>query len=390
MASSSRRRFLTGGSLLDATRDRANQVADALSEHALPRAGETVRLETRAMACPWAVILDPGPPERALTASHALDEVQRVERMLTVFRDDSETARVNREAADQPCAVTPELFELLHRCAAIHAATEGSFDPASQALIALWNACRSADRIPEQSEIDVALRSSGMTSVRWLPRSEQVPTDRIAFAFPGLGLNFGAIGKGYAIDRAADVLRTGGIADFVVHGGHSSLFAAGEHYGQDGWPIELKNPLFTDESYVLLLLRDAALGTSGSNIQFFRHGGRRYGHLLDPRTGWPADSLLSASVIAPSAAEADALSTAFYVLGLEKACEYCDTHPSIAAILTPPSTTGRTLRPVVCNLPAERVFKLSEGVELSFRGRLPVGDGMAPEGSGEPRVQRQP
>ena len=368
MIPSSRRRFLTGQSVVDAARRQADGIADALAGEALPTAGETVRLETRAMACPWAVILNPGPPARVLTASHALDEVQRVERLLTVYRDDSDIAQLNRHAATEPCAVTPELFELLHGCRQLCDATDGAFDPASQALITLWQSCRDGGRIPTQAEIDAALRCSGMSRVQSLPGdAAQNSCPRVQFEVAGIGLNFGAIGKGYAIDRAADILRHGGIDDFLVHGGHSSLYAGGEHYVQEGWPVGLKNPLFTEESYALLLLRDQALATSGSNIQFFRHGGQRYGHILDPRTGWPAEQLLSASVVAPTAAEADALSTAFYVLGLEKACEYCDTHASIGAILTPPTESGRVLRPIVCNLPPERLFPADAGVELSFR-----------------------
>ncbi|MFV0442033.1 MAG: FAD:protein FMN transferase [Planctomycetaceae bacterium] len=367
---SSRRRFLTGRMAADAAREAGERLADAIEatqRRPLPQSGETVRLETQAMACPWAVILNPGPPERVLTASQALDEVHRVEALLTVYRADSPVSKLNREAASGPCAVTPELFELLDQCDTLRAATAGAFDPASQALIALWQRARSENRLPEQPEIDLALAASGLRYVRRENRqTEGGETCGVAFDVAGLGLNFGAIGKGYAIDRAATVLRDGGIDDFLVHGGHSSLLAAGEHYGQGGWPVGLKNPLFTEESYLTLLLSDQALGTSGSNIQYFRHQGRRYGHLLDPRNGWPAEEFLSVSVVAPSATEADALSTAFYVLGLENSLKYCDTHKSVGAILTPPAERGRKLHPVVCNLPADRIFLTTDDVALQF------------------------
>ena len=98
------------------------------------------------------------------------------------------------------------------------------------------------------------------------------------------------------------------------------------------------------------------MSTSGSNIQYFRSQGRRYGHILDPRTGWPAEGLLSVTVIAPTAAEADALSTAFYVMGLEIALAWCDNHPLIGAILIPHPTQGRRLAPVVHNIPADMLF----------------------------------
>ena len=118
--------------------------------------------------------------------------------------------------------------------------------------------------------------------------------------------------------------RREGIEDFLVHGGQSSLYAAGDHNRQGGWPIGIRNPLFTEQRYATVLLRDSGMSTSGSNIQYFRHGGKRYGHILDPRTGWPAhspetestpdaetvacpDSLLSVTVLTSTAAEADAL-----------------------------------------------------------------------------------
>jgi len=321
-----------------------------------------------------------------------LDEVHRFEGVLTVYRDQSDVVQLNRVAAEEPCAVSEELFELLLDCRRLHETTCGAFDVASQSLMTLWRDCRAAGRVPTQAEIDRALARSGTTHLRLervppsVPENEPLTdaapdrlpaaarddpawatnagTPTVRFDVAGLGLNFNAIGKGAAIDRAAAVLRAGGIADFVVHGGHSSLHAAGSHAGQAGWPIGLKNPLFTDASYLTLLVRDRALGTSGSNIQFFRHQGRRYGHILDPRTGWPAESLLSASVLAPTAAEADALSTAFYVLGLEKSLAYCHTHRSVAAILTPPPTRGRRLTAHLVNVPDDWVFPVSDDVDL--------------------------
>jgi thiamine biosynthesis lipoprotein len=365
---SSRRQFLTG-------RVAARPLAPS---RPLPREEATVRLETEAMACFWAVILNPGPAEQVMLATDALDEVRRVERLLTVFRQDSPVVELNRTAADAPATVTPELFALLLECRKLYDQTEGAFDPASQALLELWRACRRADRIPTQTEIDAALQGSGFSHVQLLDaeRSPGDPQPRVAFDVQGVGLNFGAIGKGYAIDRAAAVLRARGMDEFLIHGGRSSLYASGGHAGQAGWPVGLKNPLFTEASYLTLLLHDQALGTSGSNVQYFRHGGRRYGHILDPRTGWPAQSLLSVSVVAPTAAQADALSTAFYVLGLEKARQYCDTHSSVGAILTPPPERGKRLSPLVCNLPEEQVFPVSAEVEVLFAESTPPDSGL--------------
>jgi thiamine biosynthesis lipoprotein len=160
---------------------------------------------------------------------------------------------------------------------------------------------------------------------------------------------------GHAVDRASRELRQLGVGDFLLHGGHSSVFASGDHAGQGGWPVALRNPLFLDAPYAVVLLANQALGTSGSNVQYFRHEGRRYGHILDPRTGWPAEGLLSASVVAETAAEADAVSTALYVMGLENAVAWCKDHPAIGAMLVPPADAAGRLRPILCNLSEDRV-----------------------------------
>jgi thiamine biosynthesis lipoprotein len=351
---SNRRDFLTGRAIQSAVARSGEEFADALlnSEgQPEPRAFDTIRLETRAMACPWSVILEPGPHERVMIASDALSLVHELEAKLSVYRDDTDISRINRLAADSPQTLDADLFALLSRCVELWQQTDGAFDIAVRALILLWRRCREAGRIPTDDEIASALVSTGSQHLRL-----DVAASTIAFDRPEVGLDLGAIGKGYAADRAAQELTTAGMTDFVVHGGHSSVLARGDHAGQGGWPIGLKNPLFTDERYATLMLKDRALATSGSNIQYFRYQGRRYGHLLDPRTGWPADALLSVSVLAPTAADADALSTAFYVMGLEKAADWCHNRPEIGAILVPPPQHGRDLAPVLCNIPPEILF----------------------------------
>jgi thiamine biosynthesis lipoprotein len=146
------------------------------------------------------------------------------------------------------------------------------------------------------------------------------------------------------------------VKSFLIHGGRSSLLACGDHGGHSGWPVGIKNPLFTERRYATVLLKNTGMSTSGSNVQYFRYQGKRYGHQLDPRTGWPAEGLLSVTVITPSATEADALSTALYVMGLERALAFCDEHPEVGAILIPAPSEGRTLQPIVRNLPSDRIF----------------------------------
>jgi thiamine biosynthesis lipoprotein len=373
-----RRDFLTGRAARRQIELAGEEVADAIVEagehRPVPVGHDTVRLETAAMACQWAVVMNPGPPRQVMVASDALDLVHALEDQLTVYRADSELMRINLSAHDDWQPVESELFDLLQCCRSWSEQTGGAFDATTGAIIRLWRGCRQGGRIPSQEEITDAMQHTGIHRVLFDEAARAV-----RFTATGCEFDLGAVGKGFAVDQAAQLLQREGIGDFLVHGGQSSLFAAGDHNRQGGWPIGIRNPLFTEQRYATILLNDAGMSTSGSNIQYFRHAGKRYGHILDPRTGWPAhspdtggtpaacgspsagetdpvNSLLSVTVLAPTAAEADALSTAFYVMGLEKARDYCHNRPDVGAILIPTPTRGRTLEPVVCNLAADRLY----------------------------------
>ena len=168
----------------------------------------------------------------------------------------------------------------------------------------------------------------------------------VRYLRPGLEINLGSIGKGYALDRAAGVLRQEcRVASALVHGGNSSVYAVGSSPGSScGWEVGISHPWDPERRLAIVRLRDAALGTSAATFQHLHVGGRKFGHLLDPRTGQPAQGIASASVTAPTAAEADALATAFYIMGVEQTRSYCEQHPEIGAVLL---TDGSAAQPVV-------------------------------------------
>jgi thiamine biosynthesis lipoprotein len=182
--------------------------------------------------------------------------------------------------------------------------------------------------VPDAEAIETARGLVGFGAVQ-LDREQNT----IRFARPGIELNLGAIGKGYALDRAAAELRRAGAAHALLSAGRSSLVALGGR--GDGWRIDLVSPRVSGRPIATLRLRDAALGTSGAGEQFVVADGRRYGHVIDPRTGWPATGVLSASVVASDAATADALSTAFLVGGADLARRYCAQHLDVLALVTP-------------------------------------------------------
>ncbi|MCA9012068.1 MAG: FAD:protein FMN transferase, partial [Planctomycetaceae bacterium] len=243
--------------------------------------------------------MNPGVTDQIEAAGAALELVSAIEDWLSIYRHSSELSSVNRTAAESPVSVRHGLFSLLQAAMHINARTDGAFDMATGALTQLWRASRRAATIPLQQEIDIALTRTGLKHVELQPESQS-----IAFRVPGIVLDPGAIGKGYALDEAAQWLTQceHGPEAFLMHGGHSSLIARGSHNGHSGWPVGIGNPLFTEKRVGTIMLRDQAMATSGSNIQFFRHAGKRYGHILDPRTGWPVDGMLSVTVLAPSAA----------------------------------------------------------------------------------------
>ena len=349
---SNRREFLTGRAVRSEVQGAGQALVDELAVPVVPGRGPTLVLRTLAMACDFDVMLNPDGPEQQLdAASAALDLVHRLEQLMSVYRDDAGLSVLNRTAAYRAACVDPELFSLLLRARQIFQQTDGAFDAASGGLVSLWRDCRRQDRIPTLDEIATALRQSGTDHVQFDEAGQTV-----SFECDGLELNLGAIGKGYAVDCVGDALSERGVGNWLVHGGRSSVRAAGCHAGLDGWPVGLRNPLLPDKPWATLVLKDAALGTSGTAVQWFRHEGKRYGHILDPRTGWPVETMLSVSVIAPDAALADALSTAFFVLGVENALKCCDNFPTVGVIFFPPPTQGQKLQPVVHNVPDERLF----------------------------------
>jgi thiamine biosynthesis lipoprotein len=317
-----------------------------------PSAGVTIRLTTRAMACDFSVIMNPGPTEQIEAAGEVLEIVHAIEAWLSIYRESSDLSVVNRTAAAAPVSVRGDLFELLQLADDLHQRTEGAFDMSAGSLSQLWRSCRQQQRVPAPPEVSEALIRAGMSHVKLNSSSNSVQ-----FTQPGIVLDPGAIGKGYALDQACECLvRTEkGPRSFLLHGGHSSLLARGEHNGHRGWPVGLGNPLFTEKRLGTILLCDSAMATSGSNIQFYRHEGRRFGHILDPRTGWPVEGMLSVTVLAPSAAVADALSTAFFVMGVEKARISCENWPGIGVILIPFPEQSRKVQPVVIGVPPDMI-----------------------------------
>lgn len=281
----------------------------------------------------------------------ALDLAEELEAQMTVYRGDSEVIRINRCAARQAVRVESRLFDLLRQAERLHFETAGAFDVTTGPLSDAWGFSRREGRTPSDASIAAAREHVGMHHVSL---DEQAKT--IAFRKAGVSVNFNGIGKGYALDRMAELLALHSVDEYLLHGGKSSVLARGNQPGPGarGWVVGLRHPLRPAERLAEFRLRDQSLSTSGSGTQFFIRRGRRYGHILDPRTGRPAEGLYSATVIAPTAAEADALSTAFYVMGPQEVEKYCATHPEISALLVAPAEREAEVRLFEFNLDNQR------------------------------------
>jgi thiamine biosynthesis lipoprotein ApbE len=243
----------------------------------------TLVVGREAMACRFEVAFNAGElPEATALAVDALDLVEEIEARISVYRDTSEFARLNATAAAGWQPVSRDVAALLGRARELWAATGGAFDIAAGALVRTWGFLARQGRTPAPADLAAALARSGMRHVEL-----DEPGLRVRFASPGVELNPGAIGKGWALDRALDRLSTAGVKNVLVHGGASSVRAAGVHgpavAGRRGWRVGLVDPLRPGRRLATLTLVDRALGTSGSGTQFFLDRGRRIGHILDPR-----------------------------------------------------------------------------------------------------------
>jgi thiamine biosynthesis lipoprotein len=268
-----------------------------------------------AMATRFEIVLNGDDPARLRAAAEeTFSEIERLEAQLSLFRPTSEIANVNSRAAHEPVRVSPETFRLLQHAARLSEETGGAFDITIAPLMRAWGFMNGSGHLPDPDQLAAARACVGMNLVRL-----DTGTHTVRFARPGVMLDLGAIGKGYAVGRAAELLRDLGITSALIHGGTSTACAIGRPPDADSWRIAVKYPHASTELSAPLLaeieLRDEALSMSAGWGKSFQANGRHYGHVLDPRTGEPANNALLAVVATKCATETDALSTALLTLG---------------------------------------------------------------------------
>jgi thiamine biosynthesis lipoprotein len=278
------------------------------------RASEVLRLEANAdaMGSTYSVILYGEDRNKLEAASEAaFDEARRIDLLLSNYKPESEWSQINREAADHPVRVSKELFELLTACNNYSRKSEGTFDITVGPLMKIWGFYKGSGHLPQPGDVKQAMGQIGYQNIVLDPSKQTV-----FFSKPGLSLDPGGVGKGYAVDRMVEILKKEGIQSALVSGGGSSIYCLGNPPDEPaGWRVEIKDPHDELKAAAEITLKNQSLSTSGSYEKFFMAEGKTFSHIMDPRTGYPAQGTLSVSVIAPLTLDSEIWAKPYFILG---------------------------------------------------------------------------
>lgn len=274
------------------------------------------RFSREAMATVFEVIIRHEDSNYARQASLAAFELLGgLEGELSRYIENSDISRINNLKQNESIVVGPAAFECLQLCEELYGKTNGAFDVTVGSLMGYW---AGRDKGAEE-ELKEVMQSMGMNLIKLDEEGHTVEIEA-----EGVEIDLGGMGKGYAVDKMAEVFGEWGIESGLIHGGHSTVLGLGEPEGKKGWPVTLSNPANRKEVLVKLCL--AGRAASGSGLE-------KGEHIIDPRTGRPAGSRIAAWAIADSAAVADGLSTAFMVMGAEEIEGYCEKNPQTLAMV---------------------------------------------------------
>ena len=246
----------------------------------------------------------------ALTSIEAaMKEIERIEKLISSWDSLSETSLVNKNAGIKPVKVSRELSNLIGRSMEVSKLTDGAFDVTFASLDRVWKFDGSMNELPS----DELVRAS-VSKISYLKIIRDIESNTVFLSEKDMKIGFGAIGKGYAADKAKEVMKGMGIDNGLVNAG-GDLIAWGSQEDGKPWQIGIADPNDKSGAYAWLSVSDMAVVTSGNYEKFVDINGKRYAHIIDPRTGYPATGIRSVTVVCPSAELADALATAVFVLG---------------------------------------------------------------------------
>lgn len=242
--------------------------------------------------------------------AEALREARRLDEMLSNYRPESELSQVNRVGGHGPVRITSEFLQFLSACLAYSRASEGAFDITVGPLMRASGFYKGTGRLPRPEEVLEALEKVGYDNIIL-----DAHNTTVCFAQEGVELDPGGIGKGFAVDKMAEILKHHQVCSALISAGGSTIYALGAPPHQPGWKVTIKDPRKPSQPAEIVRLKNEAVSTSGNYEKFFWGDGKMCGHLMDPRTGYPATGTLAVSVIAPLTVDSEAWAKPYFVLG---------------------------------------------------------------------------
>lgn len=264
----------------------------------------------------------------------AFREVEKIDNLMSTFKEDSEISLLNREGDRRPIKVSRDTCRVIRESLRLSALSGGAFDISVAPLLHLWGASRKSKQLPGKEDLKGTL---ALVNYRNIFINEEEGT--VGFRKKGMNIDLGGIAKGYAVDKATERLRQQGIKRAIVNAG-GDLYLLGRPFDKDFWVIGLRHPGKKGETLGIVRARNEAIATSGNYENYFSLGGKRYGHLLNPHTGRPVEGMLSVTVLAEDALRADGLATAIFVLGPKKGLELANHIKGVETIIISEDENG--------------------------------------------------
>ena len=241
----------------------------------------------------------------------AIKEISRIESLISSWDKNSQTSLINNSAGIKPVQVDKELFDLIYRSIRISDLTQGAFDISYASMDKLWYFDREMKNLPTSQQIAESVSKVGFQNIVLDEKNRTV-----FLKLKGMKIGFGAIGKGYAADKAKDILIENNVQSGIINAS-GDLTAWGQKPSGDDWMVAVVNPLNKSKVFSWLPIKNSSIVTSGNYEKFFNIGGKSYSHIIDPRTGYPSEGILSVTIISENAELADALATSVFVLGTD-------------------------------------------------------------------------
>lgn len=258
----------------------------------------------------------------------AVEEIRRIEKLLTTYSEDSQTSLINQQAGIAPVKVDREVFELIRRSQKISAVTQGAFDITYGSVDKrLWNFDKNMTALPDA---DTARQSVHLINYQNVILDEEACT--VFLKKPGMRIGFGGIGKGYAAEQAKSVLKSLGVTSGIVNAS-GDLTAWGHQPNGQEWTIGIADPDAARTPFSYLSITDMAIATSGNYEKYVMIGGKRYSHTIDPKTGLPVTGIKSVTIISPNAEIADAMATPVMIMGIRAGLDMINQVKGLACII---------------------------------------------------------